>query len=921
MGILTEDQTRIKLIDPLLKESGFPLNKSQDREYEVTGMPNNQGIGFVDYVLWGDDGLPLAVVEAKRTIRNPKEGQQQAKLYADCLEKKFRRRPVIYYTNGYEHMFWDDSHYPPRSVQGFHTKDELELLMQRRSSLLTLSNATINNDIVERPYQHLAIRSITESLEKYNQRRSLIVMATGSGKTRTIIALVDLLIKCNWVKRVLFLADRRALVKQASREFGKHLPNISVVNLLQNNESEGRIYVSTYQTILNQINKLDNQKRRFGIGFFDLVIVDEAHRSIYSKYKGIFNYFDSYLVGLTATPKDEIDRNTYSLFQQETGVPTFAFDLEAAIKGRYLVPPKSVSVPLKIIREGLKYDQLSEDEKQQWDELEWGEEGPPIEVDSADINRRLFNQDTVDQVLKHLMTKGEKVASGDRIGKTIIFAKNNLHADYIEERFNINYPQYKGELARVITYQTEYAQNLIDKFSIKEESPHIAISVDMLDTGIDIPEIVNLIFFKIVRSKTKFWQMLGRGTRLCKDLYHPGEDKKFFYIFDYCGNLEYFNQNPESVDGSSNDSLDARLFKKRVEILKVYENNKSGYSKEEIEVQQNTIKYLHGLISNMTLENVIVRSKRRFVEKYSDIKNWKQFTELQYDEISNELSSLPSQQIDTDEEAKYFDITILKLQLCILNKNNIGFDKLQTYIKTICSALEVQDSIPSIRAQMSLIQEISTDEWWKDVTIGMLEHVRQKLRSLVKLIEKSKRNIVYTNFKDTLDEETTFEFPINIGSLDFEKFKIKAKEYLQKHENKIAVNKLRRNIPVTKVDIKELETILLSLADNDSGLVKRAKENTNGLGLFVRSLVGLERSAATEAMSEFLKDSTANTEQIKFLGLIVEELTKDGAMEDSRLYQAPFTDVTPTGPESIFDSNKVEKLFTKIKNIRLSAVA
>jgi type I restriction enzyme R subunit len=921
MGILTEDQTRIKLIDPLLKESGFPLNKSQDREYEVTGMPNNQGIGFVDYVLWGDDGLPLAVVEAKRTIRNPKEGQQQAKLYADCLEKKFRRRPVIYYTNGYEHMFWDDSHYPPRSVQGFHTKDELELLMQRRSSLLTLSNATINNDIVERPYQHLAIRSITESLEKYNQRRSLIVMATGSGKTRTIIALVDLLIKCNWVKRVLFLADRRALVKQASREFGKHLPNISVVNLLQNNESEGRIYVSTYQTILNQINKLDNQKRRFGIGFFDLVIVDEAHRSIYSKYKGIFNYFDSYLVGLTATPKDEIDRNTYSLFQQETGVPTFAFDLEAAIKGRYLVPPKSVSVPLKIIREGLKYDQLSEDEKQQWDELEWGEEGPPIEVDSADINRRLFNQDTVDQVLKHLMTKGEKVASGDRIGKTIIFAKNNLHADYIEERFNINYPQYKGELARVITYQTEYAQNLIDKFSIKEESPHIAISVDMLDTGIDIPEIVNLIFFKIVRSKTKFWQMLGRGTRLCKDLYHPGEDKKFFYIFDYCGNLEYFNQNPESVDGSSNDSLDARLFKKRVEILKAYENNKSGYSKEEIEVQQNTIKYLHGLISNMTLENVIVRSKRRFVEKYSDIKNWKQFTELQYDEISNELSSLPSQQIDTDEEAKYFDITILKLQLCILNKNNTGFDKLQTYIKTICSALEVQDSIPSIRAQMSLIQEISTDEWWEDVTIGMLEHVRQKLRSLVKLIEKSKRNIVYTNFKDTLDEETTFEFPINIGSLDFEKFKIKAKEYLHKHENKIAVNKLRRNIPVTKVDIEELEIILLSLADNDSGLVKRAKENTNGLGLFVRSLIGLERSAATEAMSEFLKDSTANTDQIKFLGLIVEELTKDGAMEDSRLYQAPFTDVTPTGPESIFDSDKVEKLFIKIKNIRLSAVA
>lgn len=918
----SEKFTRKKFIDPLIKEAGFPLSKPQDREYEVSGMPNDEGIGFVDYVLWGDDGLPLAVVEAKRTMRSPKEGKQQAKLYADCLEKEFKRRPLIYYTNGYEHWFWDDSNYPSRPIQGFHTKDELELMMQRRSSRLLLSSVVINDKIVDRSYQHLAIRSITESLEEKSQRRSLIVMATGSGKTRVVIALVDLLMRCNWVKRVLFLADRISLVKQASKAFGKHLSNTQVVNLLKDQDANGRVYISTYQTILNQINKLDNQTRKFGIGFFDLVIVDEAHRSIYTKYKGIFNYFDSYLVGLTATPKDEVDRNTYSLFQREVQDPTFAFGLEEAIKGGYLVPPKAVSVPLSIVREGLNYNELSEDEKQQWDELEWGEDGAPDKVEPAAINKWLFNEDTVDRVLKHLMTKGEKVASGDRIGKTIIFAKNILHAEYIEERFNINYPQYKGELARVITFKTEYAQDLIDTFSIKEKSPHIAISVDMLDTGIDVPEVVNLVFFKIVRSKTKFWQMIGRGTRLCKDLYFSGEDKKFFYIFDYCKNLEYFSENPESVDGSSGDSLDTRLFKTRIEILQTLQESKQTITKDKEEIQKETTKNLQELISNMTTKNVIVRAKRRYIEKYSNPSKWKEFSILNYEEISNELSMLPSQKIDTDEDAKHFDMTILKLQLCILKKDNKGFEKLQDTVKTIASALELQESIPSVRAQMHLIQEIITDEWWKDVTVGMLEHVRKKLRLLVKLIEKTKKNIVYTNFAETIGEETKVDLQINkTGFLDFEKFKSKAREYLKAHENKIAINKLHNNKPITKMDLEELEKILLGLADNDTGLIQKAKENSRGLGLFVRSLIGLDRTAAIEAMSELLKDSTANANQIKFLDLIVEELTKDGSMQDSRLYQAPFTDVVPTGPETIFDESKVDKLFNKIKEIRTRAVA
>ena len=922
MKKLTEDQTRETLIDPLLKESGYKLNNKKDREYEVAGMPNDEGIGFVDYVLWGDNGLPLAVVEAKRTIRSPKEGKQQAKLYADCLEEEFKRRPVIYYTNGYEHWFWDDTKYPSRPVQGFHSKDELELMMQRRTSHSSLKSKKINNEIVERSYQHEAIRKVTESFEDKNERRSLLVMATGSGKTRVTIALVDLLMKCNWVKRVLFLADRVSLVKQASKEFGKHLKDVQVVNLLKNPDANGRIYVSTYQTILNQINRVENNQRKFGIGYFDLVVVDEAHRSIYSKYKGIFKYFDSYLVGLTATPKDEVDRNTYSLFQRENQDPTFAFGLEEAISQGYLVPPKSVSVPLNIVREGLVYDDLSEDEKQHWDELEWGEEGPPEAVDSAAINKWLFNEDTVDRVLKHLMTKGEKVASGDRIGKTIIFAKNSLHAEFIQERFDINYPQYKGDLARVITYDTEYAQDLIDKFSEKEKSPHIAISVDMLDTGIDVPEVVNLVFFKVVRSKTKFWQMVGRGTRLCKDLYYQGEDKKFFYIFDYCKNLEFFSANPETVDGNSSDSLDTRLFKTKVELLQILNENSDKNSDEENVIKKETTENLKEIINSMTTENVIVRGSRRYIEKYKDNQIWDNYRLLDYEEINNKLSSLPTQLTDSDEDAKHFDYTIKKLQLCILRKDNKNFIKLRKNITDIASNLELQQSIPKIKSALPLILEIQTEEWWKDVTVGMLEHVRKRLRDLINLIERSKKNIVYTNFAETIGDEVEIDLNLHkTGFLDFEKFKTKAREYLKSHDNKISINKLRNNKPITKMDIEELEKILLNLAENNTGLVEKAKETNKGLGLFVRTLIGLDKKAATEALSDLIKESTANSRQIQFLDLIVDELTKNGAMEESRLYQAPFTDVVSTGPESIFDENKIEVLFKKIDEIRNKAIA
>ncbi|MCC6067686.1 DEAD/DEAH box helicase family protein [Ferrovum sp. PN-J185] len=916
-----EEQTRDYFIDMLLNEAGWALDKKEDREFEVVGMPNNENKGFVDYVLWGDDGKPLAVVEAKRTKRDATVGQQQAKLYADCLESMYGRRPVIYYTNGYEHWFWNDQAAAPRRVQGFYKKDELELLMQRRTSRLPLATAKIDTDIVERGYQHQAIRSITEAIEKHNQRRSLVVMATGSGKTRTVIALVDLLIRCNWAKRILFLADRVSLVKQASKEFMKHLPDVGIVNLLDSPDGQGRVYVSTYPTMFNLINDNSDDVKRFGVGHFDVVIVDEAHRSIYAKYGAIFEYFDSYLVGLTATPKDEVDRNTYSMFELEKGVPTYAYALEDAIADKYLVPPQSVSVALQFQREGIKYDDLSDEEKQQWDEMDWGEGGPPDSVDPPALNQWLFNIDTVDKVLGYLMTQGERVSSGDRLGKTIIFAKNNKHADFIAERFNANYPEYNGHFARVITFKTEYAQSLIDDFSVKDKMPHIAISVDMLDTGIDVPEVVNLVFFKIVRSKTKFWQMVGRGTRLCKDLYAPGQDKQFFKIFDFCQNLEFFRDNFKTSSGATAESLEARLFKMRLELIALMDGRKGGAgTDEEVVLRNQYAKHLHAIVAGMTLDNVIVRPKRKLVERYCKSDSWNLISAIDVAEIANELANLPTQLQDVEEEAKRFDMMLLRTQLCVL-QGDTSIAKYKKVIQSIAAALELQESIPAIRAQMVLIQSIGTDEWWENVTVMMLDEVRKKLRLLIKLLPKSERPIVYTDFDDSITGIDMVDLPLVTAGLDYERFKTKIRDFLKAHEDRLAVYKLRTNKPITATDVAELEAILLEQAAGDMHLIEQAKESAGGLGLFVRSLLGLERGAAMEAMSEFLNEQNATASQLEFAKLIVNFLTVDGVITKDRLYESPFINVAATGPDSIFPAEKIEQLFKVIEEIRLRAVA
>jgi type I restriction enzyme, R subunit len=915
-----EAATRDAFIDLLLKEADWNLDQpGKDTEFPVTGMPNRTGQGFVDYVLWGDDGKPLGLVEAKRTRRDARVGQRQAELYADCLEKQCRQRPIIFYTNGYDHWIWDDTLYPPRAIQGFLTKDQLQLAVQRRTLRKSLRTEEIDPTIVERYYQTRAIRRITEAVENEHQRKALLVMATGAGKTRTVIALCDLLMRANWVRRVLFLADRVALVRQAVNAFKRHLPSSSPVNLVTEKDAQGRVYVSTYPTMMGLIDETAEGKRRFGAGHFDLVVIDEAHRSVYRKYGAIFDYFDSLLVGLTATPKDEVDRDTYRLFDLQRGVPTDAYGLDEAVRDIYLVPPRAVSVPLRFVREGIRYADLSEEEKEQWDAIEWDETGTvPIQVDPPAVNKWLFNADTVDKVVEHLMTHGLKVAGGDRLGKTIIFAKNREHAQFIVERFDINYPHLKGSFARAIDYKTEYAQSLLDDFYVAEKPPHIAVSIDMLDTGIDVPEIVNLVFFKIVRSKTKFWQMLGRGTRLCPDLFGPGRHKEFFYVFDFCQNLEFFNQNPQTTDGAVVDSLAKRLFVRRVELVGEIDK-REGENEQLVTVRSDTASRLHEEVAAMSLDNFIVRPKRLFVEHYSEKAAWESLSDADRTDLINEVAGLPSGFADDDFEAKQFDLLLLRTQLALLRGDH-AFEELRKKIVAIAGLLEELQNIPVVAAELSLILELQTDEYWQDITVPMLETVRRRLRGLIKLIEYKKREFVYSDFEDEIGAGDQIEVRgVPVGT-DMDRFRAKARQFLMANQNHIAILKLRRNEPLTATDLGELERIFAEAGVGTPEEMDRIR-GEGGLGMFVRSLVGLDRAAAARAFETFMAGRKLTAHQYEFVDMVIDHLTARGAMDPRLLYESPFTDLDPLGVAGVFGEGEVVELIEILRDVRGRAAA
>lgn len=941
----TEAGTRELVIDQMLRQAGWdvdnavrtpktPANRvgNVTLEERVTPMPNRRGFGYADYVLWGADGRPLAVVEAKKTAVDKEKGKHQAALYADALEQMTGQRPVIFYTNGYTVSLWDDSFYPPREVQGFYTQEELALLVQRRETAKNLAEVPNNAEIAGRYYQEEAIRRVAEWFQD-SHRRALLVMATGTGKTRTAVALVDLLMRANWVKRVLFLADRITLVNQAVKAFKAHLPHSNPINLLEDKQAEAsRVVVSTYHTVMNLIERqgetavgsrpaLTRQRHAFalpyGVGHFDLIIIDEAHRSVYAKFGAIFDYFDGLLLGLTATPKDEVDRNTYELFRLASGDPTYAYDLDLAVTDKFLVPPQPMETSTKFMSHGIRYDELPDEEKVRWEMLEWDTSGEmPEAVDARELNKWLFNQDTIDKVLQTLMEHGLKVAGGDRLGKTIIFAANSAHAKRIVERFDANYPNLAGKFAQQVDYSINYAQDLIEKFGVKDGDPHIAVSVDMLDTGVDVPEVVNLLFFKRVRSKTKFFQMIGRGTRLCEHLFGVDQHKTHFLIFDFCGNFEFFRFNPQGRPAARMPTpLRQQLFETRLELVKLLDERDDP---ELAPLRQRLADSLHETVAQMNLHNFLVRPKRPFVEPFQSRERWDNLSLSDHADLGQHVAGLPSQQPEDDESAKRLDLLLLRLQVASLSRQQTVVESLRDRLVQTAEQLTTADAlnIPKVKAQEPLLRRLQTAEFWQEATPNQLEDARHNLRDLTRFITPAQRKPLDTNFVDELGEVKPTYLPEVASGVDMLQYRKRVERYVRSLADTAVLHKIRWAIPLTAEDLQQLnEMFFAAEAVGSEARFAEAFGPPDDLARFIRSLVGLDRRAAKEQFADFLNEAIYTPDQIQFVNYIIEHLTKNGAMAPGMLWERPFIDLHHNGPDGLFSPEQAQQLVTVLRKL------
>ena len=878
---LSEYKTRKIYIDTMLMDAGWTEGKNWINEVELPGMPNKSEVGYADYVLYDDAHRPLAVIEAKRTCVDVAKGRQQAKLYADILEKQYGRRPVIFLTNGFDTRI-DDGQYPERKVSMIYSQRDLEKWFNLQSMKTSLKNITVDKNIAGRYYQEGAVKAVCDSFGNKNRRKALLVMATGSGKTRTVISLCDVLLQHGWVKNILFLADRNSLVTQAKRSFVNLLPDLSVTNLCEEKDNyQAHCVFSTYQTMMNCIDSVkDEEGKLFTCGHFDLVICDEAHRSIYNKYKDIFTYFDAPLVGLTATPKDEIDKNTYNIFELENGVPTYGYELAQAVKDGYLVDFLSVESSLKFIEEGIVYDELSEEDKEAYEATFEDENGElPEKISSSALNSWLFNEDTIKKVLHILMTKGIRINYGETLGKTIIFAKNHDHAEKILEIFGKEYPNLPG-YAKVIDNYMTYAQSAIDEFSEPNKLPQIAISVDMLDTGIDVPEVLNLVFFKKVMSKAKFWQMIGRGTRLCPGLL-DGEDKQKFYIFDFCGNFEFFRMNKGKATANMM-ALQGAIFNLEFQIT--YKLQDMEYQTERLIAYRNAlIQHMSEKVQELNRENFAVRQHLKYVDLYSDQSNYQT---LSYEDtllVREELAPLILP--DGDEaSAVRFDALMYGIELAYLIGKKYG--KARSDLLKKVSTISTVANIPEIMVQAELINQILHTDYLDRAGINEFEHIRESLRDLMKYLPKKK--VRYdTNFEDDILSIEWKESELEND--DLKNYKAKAEYYVRQHQDDLVIAKLKKNKPMTQDDIKALEKILWSdLGTKDE---YEAEYGDKPLGEFVREIVGLDMNAAKEAFSEYLNEANLDSRQIYFVNQIVEYIVHNGLMKDlSVLQEPPFTD-------------------------------
>lgn len=924
---LTEFETRKRFIDVDMKLMGWKFDGPDAdvrEEYPVEGMTGAAGQrGYCDYVLFGKDGLPLAVVEAKRTGKDPNSGRKQALLYADCLERRFGQRPMMFTTNGFETYFWDDLSGPQRQVSGIFSRDDLQKLMNRRTERKALSQVAIDDKITDRYYQKEAIRAVCSQAER-GIRRHLLVMATGTGKTRTASSLTDVLSRGKWVTNVLFLADRTALVKQARDDFKRYLPDLSLCNLCENRDDRtARIVFSTYPTILNAIDdtKSKDGRQLFTPAHFDLIIIDESHRSIFKKYRVIFEYFDALLVGLTATPKTEVDRNTYGFFEMEDGVPTYAYDYETAVyQDHVLVPYYNYEVKTKFLDEGITYDDLSDEDRERYEEDFAEDDAVPDFIPSAALNKFVFNETTVDTVLQDLMERGIKTAGGDRLGKTIIFAQNKRHAEYILQRFNQLYPELRGKFAQRVICDDSYALTTIDDFKKPDAEPHIVVSVDMMDTGVDVPECVNLVFFKAVRSKTKFWQMIGRGTRLCEGLSCTdrvdGEytDKRRFLIFDYCKNFEFFRQNKKGFEARETKSLSENIFGKQVRLAAALQE--PAFTEENCQTwRQSIVEACHQQAAALNPELVSVKTRLRYVQKYQDIEAFASLGDTEKDELLTYIAPLV-RSTETDESAKRFDNFMYGLMLAQIEQ----LPALKHAKKQLCgtaSMLERKANIPQVQAKLTVIREILSDEFWNANDILLFERVRRELRELIRFLDEGGRaqKTVFTRLADPImDLQENVQLD---AAYDFEDYRARVNRYVTEHSETLAIHKLTHNIPLSVGDYEELERILT--CELGSREDYRREFGDTPFGLLIRKIAKLDHEAAMQAFSAFINDQSLNRQQIAFVHKVISHVERNGYMANvSELTKPPFD--KPSSFIKLFDEKTRSSLVATINRVRENAV-
>ena len=923
----SEFVTRKRYIDVDMKMMGWKFDGEDANvweEYEVDGMAGVIGQkGYVDYVLFGKDKLPLAVVEAKRASKDPNIGRKQAVLYADCLERKFGRRPMMFTTNGFETYFWDDLSGPQRKVSGIFSRDDLQKLMNRRSEQQDLMAVPIDDKITDRYYQKEAIRAVCEQLGQ-GFRKHLLVMATGTGKTRTASSLTDVLSRGKHVTNILFLADRTALVKQAKDDFKNYLPDMSLCNLCSNKDDRSaRIVFSTYPTMLNAIDDTKNKggQRLFTPAHFDLIIIDESHRSIFKKYRAIFEYFDAIMVGLTATPKTDVDRNTYDFFEMEHGVPTYAYDYETAVyQDHVLVPYYNYEVKTKFLEEGITYDDLSDEDKERYED-DFIEDGlMPDFVPSAQLNKFVFNEITVDMVLQDLMERGIRVAGGDRLGKTIIFAQNKRHAEFILERFNKLYPKYHGTFAQRVICNDTYAQTIIDDFKVPDKEPIIAVSVDMMDTGIDVPQCVNLVFFKKVRSKAKFWQMIGRGTRLCKGLtcidQIDGEytDKKRFLIFDYCGNFEYFRTHKEGFASRDTKSLSENIFGKQVRLAVMLQE--SAFAGDGYQAwRSKLVGTCFSQVQELNTDLIAVRLRLQSVEKFRKPGAFNYISEGDKGELLQQIAPIVHLD-DTDEYAKRFDNFVYGLMIAAMEQMP-SFKYAQKQLRDIGTLLERKVSIPQVKAKLTIIKEVNTDAFWETTDILLFEKVRKELRELIKFLNEggNPKNPIITHLTDPIiDQQEGIQLD---PAYDFEDYRAKVNRYVNEHSDTMVIQKLTHNIPLSIGDYQELERVLTSELGSREDYVREFGDTP--FGLLVRKIAKLDHDAAMQAFSAFINDQSLNQKQIAFVHKIINHIEQNGYMESVTELQKPPFD-KPIGFVKLFDAKTRAALMATINQIRENAV-